>query len=290
MRAFFVFIFTLTALIARNLPQETENLSPKIVAVDWTAAEILRSIGYDVAAIGDKRNYEIWVKEPSVENAVDLGLRMQPNLEALIKLKPDFIIIPSFFEFNKNALAQYARVEVIDAYKEGDLYENILDATHRIAKIAKREKEAQNLIRENEEFFKNLRAELARFSNEPIATIQFIDSKHLRIYGENSIYGVSLKKMGLKNASPKEFTFNLWGIATVPITSLFKLPKNSRLVIVEPNPLDIKRELKFNGLFRALGFFENSIQTSPIWSAGAILSMRRFATQLAQNLNQDPRK
>ena len=141
MRAFFVFIFTLTALIARNLPQETENLSPKIVAVDWTAAEILRSIGYDVAAIGDKRNYEIWVKEPSVENAVDLGLRMQPNLEALIKLKPDFIIIPSFFEFNKNALAQYARVEVVDAYKEGDLYENILDATHRIAKIAKREKE-----------------------------------------------------------------------------------------------------------------------------------------------------
>ena len=284
MRAFFVFISTLTALIARNLPQETENLSPKIVAVDWTAAEILRSIGYDVAAIGDKRNYEIWVKEPSVENAVDLGLRMQPNLEALIKLKPDFIIIPSFFEFNKNALAQYARVEVVDAYKEGDLYENILDATHRIAKIAKREKEAQNLIRENEEFFKNLRAELARFSNEPIATIQFIDSKRLRIYGE------SLKKMGLKNAAPKEFTFNLWGIATVPITSLFKLPKNSRLVIVEPNPLDIKRELKFNGLFRALRFFENSIQTSPIWSAGSILSMRRFATQLAQNLNQDPRK
>jgi len=110
-----------------------------------------------------------------------------------------------------------------------------------------------------EKFWKNWRAELARFSNEPIATIQFIDSKRLRIYGENSIYGVSLKKMGLKNAAPKEFTFNLWGIATVPITSLFKLPKNSRLVIVEPNPLDVKRELKFNGLFRALGFFENSI-------------------------------
>lgn len=133
MRAFFVFIFTLTALIARNLPQETENLSPKIVAVDWTAAEILRSIGYDVAAIGDKRNYEIWVKEPSVENAVDLGLRMQPNLEALIKLKPDFIIIPSFFEFNKNALAQYARVEVIDAYKEGGFIRKYFgrDASYR---------------------------------------------------------------------------------------------------------------------------------------------------------------
>lgn len=257
----------------------------RVVAVDWTAAEILSFLEYKIAAIGDKRNYKIWVKEPNLdEEVIDLGLRMKPNLENLIKLKADVIIIPSFFEFNKNTLVQYANIAVIDAYKEGDLYENLIKATNKIAKIIDKESKAKELIEQHEKFFEKLLNEFIKFGDRPFAVVQFVDNKRVRIYGKNSIYGVSLEKLGLKNAIGDEFDFNLWGIATIPITSLFSIPKNTRLVVIEPNPVDIEREIKFNGIYRALGFFNDYIKIKPVWSAGGFISMQRFATILLDGL------
>lgn len=257
----------------------------RVVAVDWTAAEILSFLEYKIAAIGDKRNYKIWVKEPNLdEEVIDLGLRMKPNLENLIKLKADVIIIPSFFEFNKNTLVQYANIAVIDAYKEGGLYENLIKATNKIAKIIDKESKAKELIEQHEKFFEKLLNEFIKFGDRPFAVVQFVDNKRVRIYGKNSIYGVSLEKLGLKNAIGDEFDFNLWGIATIPITSLFSIPKNTRLVVIEPNPVDIEREIKFNGIYRALGFFNDYIKIKPVWSAGGFISMQRFATMLLDRL------
>lgn len=149
MRILLIFLVTIQMIVADF---------KKVVAIDWTAAEILGSLGYEIAAIGDKRNYKIWVKEPELsENVVDLGLRMQPNLESLIKIKPDITIIPSFFKFHQNTLSQYSNVAVIDAYKDGNLYENLINATKEIAQLIGREKEAANLISRNEEIFKILK-------------------------------------------------------------------------------------------------------------------------------------
>lgn len=276
MRILLIFLVTIQMIVADF---------KKVVAIDWTAAEILGSLGYEIAAIGDKRNYKIWVKEPELsENVVDLGLRMQPNLESLIKIKPDITIIPSFFKFHQNTLSQYSNVAVIDAYKDGNLYENLINATKEIAQLIGREKEAANLISRNEEIFKILKDKVKFFTSAPIAVVQFIDSKRLRIYGKNSIYGISLEKLGLINAIKDEFATNLWGIATIPLTALFHLPNNTRIVIIKPNPINIKHELKFNSIYRELKLFENRIELDPVWSAGAIASMQKFAYRLVFEL------
>ncbi|MBE2984997.1 ABC transporter substrate-binding protein [Campylobacter sp. RM9344] len=256
----------------------------KVVSTDWTAAEILKFIGYEPSAVGDKNSYKIWVGEPDLgEDVVDLGLRMQPNIERLIKLDPDIVIVPSFFSFNITALAKHlsnTKIIVIDAYKSGNLEENLKEATLEISKLVNKENEAKNLLDGNDKFFNSLSAKVTNLKDDTFAVIQFIDSKRVRIYGTNSIYGITLSKLGLKNALSNEFETNLWDIATIPVTSLFKLPKNTKAIIIKPNPINLKEQIKFNSLFASLDMFKDYVELEPVWGAGAYLSMQKFAKAL----------
>ncbi|MBK1994015.1 ABC transporter substrate-binding protein, partial [Campylobacter novaezeelandiae] len=62
----------------------------KVISLDWTTAETMMLLGHPIQAVGDKKSYNIWVKEPHLPNNIlDLGLRVKPNLEQVIMLKPD---------------------------------------------------------------------------------------------------------------------------------------------------------------------------------------------------------
>lgn len=276
MRFLVVFLCIFSSVYATN--------TSRVIAIDWTIAETMKALDYNPLAIGDKRSYSTWVRYPPLDDSVvDLGLRMQPNLEQLITLKPDLIIIPSFFGFNQSLLEQYAPLKVMDIYKGGDVYTNMIETTKEVAQLLSRENEARKLIKENEEIFLELSNQLQSVKSQ-IAVVQFIDTKQVRIYGENSIFGAGLNKLGLKNALPPHVITNLWGIAVIPVVELLRFPKDTILVIIEPIPFDLEEELRRNSLYRAIRLLDNKILLEPIWSAGGILSLQRFSKNLTQKI------
>ncbi|MBK1994205.1 FecB protein, partial [Campylobacter novaezeelandiae] len=119
--------------------------------------------------------------------------------------------------------------------------------------------------------------------DRPLAIVQFIDPKHLRIYTNHSIFGLVLKELGLKNAYKKEVK-NVWGVDNISFLNLLELPQNTKIVIIKPHPFNIKKEFKNNPFYQKIPLFEDYIELDPIWSAGSLLSIERFAKYLKDNL------
>lgn len=255
----------------------------KVISLDWTAAETMMLLGYPIQAVGDKKSYNIWVKEPHLPNNIlDLGLRVKPNLEQVIMLKPDILISSSLFSFNNHSLQKYTKIYNIDFYKEGDLYENINNAVLQLGVILSKEKEAQALIENTKNILKEISAQI-KSKDRPLAIVQFIDPKHLRIYTNHSIFGLVLKELGLKNAYKKEVK-NVWGVDNISFLNLLELSQNTKIVIIKPHPFNIKKEFKNNPFYQKIPLFEDYIELDPIWSAGSLLSIERFAKYLKDNL------
>lgn len=80
--------------------------------------------------------------------------------------------------------------------------------TEDIGSYVDREREANLLILESEEHFRRLRSNSSSISS-PLLIVQFLDERHVRIYGENSLPGTVLDQLGLDNAW--DGPSNRWG-------------------------------------------------------------------------------
>ncbi|MCW1358405.1 ABC transporter substrate-binding protein [Campylobacter jejuni] len=129
----------------------------KIIALDWTMAETMMMLNYQPLAVGDKRIYNTWVKEPALPNEVkDVGLRVQPNIEYIINLKPDLIITSSLFNVDNHILKN--KVKIIDFYQnKKDVYSSINEGVLQIGMILNKKQEALDFIQNTRFFLKLLK-------------------------------------------------------------------------------------------------------------------------------------
>ena len=112
--------------------------------------------------------------------------------------------------------------------------------------------------------------------------MQFIDTRHLRIYGENSLLGAVIQQLGFKNAYLPEV--NYWGFQNIEITELAKLPKNTRFVVIKPYPHNIAAALTHNTLWQQLPLAKEPLILPAVWTFGAIPSAQRFVGIFANGL------
>lgn len=133
----------------------TQSKELKIISLDWAIAETMMMLNYQPLAVGDKRIYNVWVKEPVLPNEIkDVGLRVQPNIEYIINLKPDLIITSSLFSIDNYILKN--ETKVIDFYQnKKDVYSSINESVLQIGMILNKKQEALELIR-NTKLFLNL--------------------------------------------------------------------------------------------------------------------------------------
>lgn len=116
----------------------------------------------------------------------------------------------------------------------------------------------------------------------PIALVQFIDTRHLRIYAANSPFGAVLSQLGFHNAWSG--SQNAWGFETIDVTQLAKLAPNSRLVVVKPYPANIGSALRYNTLWQHLAMAKDPLILPAVWTFGGIPSAQRFAEMFANGL------
>lgn len=262
---------------------------PRIATVDWTIAETLLALGVTPLAVGDVSAYRAWVGEPLLPaDVVDIGLRAQPNRELLAELKPDRILISPLAAPLAPTLSRIAPVQSIALYDpQTDLWQRLHEATLTIAALVNKTAEANELLtdlnRDLEQMKQTLPAELP-----PLLVVQFIDERHVRVFGRHSLFEAVMQRLGLRNAWQGET--NAWGFSVASLEQFLSIPE-ARLVVVDPIPVGVSERLQEPGLWQHLPLVQQApvLHLPAVWSFGGVLAARRFATLLSEALQKDAR-
>lgn len=256
-----------------------------IIAIDWPIAETLAEFNYYPIGVGDKIHYNNWVEYPFLPDSVlDVGTRGTPNTELIRQLQPDILIISSWYsDLFPKFVAKYSpntKLKEIDFFTDrGISWDQTVYATKILAATINQFELANHLIIKTEQLLENYKEKLKQQKFErPIAVVMFIDDRHLRIYGQNSLYDEVFKKLGIVNAWQKKNTNN-WGYSTITMAQLAELPKDTMLFIIKPYPVFINTKLENNSIWAYLPFSqkENYRILPAVWSFGALPTMQRFA-------------
>lgn len=258
----------------------------KITTLDWTLAETLLALGVTPQGVAQISAYHDWVGQPHLpESVADLGLRTQPNLELLASLDPEHILISPMFASLEPRLSRIAPVTTIGIYQpDSDPWASMLDATRQVAELADRGTAAERLIAESEAHLARVRERLPE-DVPPLLLVQFMDDRHVRVFGEHGLYHAVLEQLGLDNAWTG--TTNYWGFSLVGLEALAGI--EAQLVVIEPLPTGVATRLSRSGLWRNLNAVRNGevIYLPPVWSFGALPSAQRFADLLSAALLGD---
>lgn len=257
--------------------------------VDWSVAETLIALGQPPIAVGDIKSYKTWVMAPALpESTLDLGIRLQPNIERIAELthfntsKSLTFIHSDFYMSLNEKLSPYGNVYNVEFYKAGNAWENVVAATQEIGRIIGKPEAVQQLLEDYWQKISHFKPLVQPFTDRPIALVQFIDTRHLRIYGENSLLGAVIHQLGFKNAYLPEV--NYWGFQNIDITELAKLPKNTRFVVIKPYPHNIATALTHNTLWQHLPLAKTPLILPAVWTFGAIPSAQHFVEIFADGL------
>ncbi len=267
------------ALFAAAAPAD----APRLATLDWTLAETLVALDAPPVAVAQVEAYHAWVGEPALPaSTLDLGLRSQPNLERLASLAPERILISPMFANLAPRLERIAPVSSLPLYRpDRDTWTEMRELTLSLGELVERPAAATRLIGETEARLDALRRRLGE-TTPPLVVVQFMDRRHVRIFGDNGLYQAVLDRLGLDNAW--DGPTNAWGFSLVGLEALAGL--DARLVVVEPYPAGVRERLDDGGLWGHLVEASRGapLVLPPVWSFGALPSAARFAEQLVSAL------
>ena len=260
----------------------------KVATSDWAVAETLQAMGHAPVAVGDKKAYQYWVGKPSLSDmTLDSGVRLQPNMELLWQVKPQIFINTPFYNSIATQLESIAPVHQVQLMgTQGYNWITLSQGVRDIGVLVHDSVAAETLIQQTITSLQHNKQRLIGHKkiDRPILMVQFVDNRHLRVYARNSLYQLVLDQLGLQNAW--QYNGNVWGSETIPLTALNTLPADTLLIIIQPYPKYIIRQIQNSALWQRLPMMQNGhyLILAPSWSFGSMPSMVRFGQQLTDAL------
>ena len=256
----------------------------RLLSLDWAAAETAQALGVTPVGMAQLADYRIWSGGmPMPELVVNVGLRMEPNLELIARLKPDLILIAPIQQGLRPLLQRIAPVRVIEfnSYQQPDSYRQAQAATRQLAIWLDRQAEAESLIARTGATLQALAAQVGEDA-PPLYLFRFADRRHLWLLGEQSLFGGALTSVGFRVL--RRGPSNLWGFTTEPLTALMVAPQ-AQLVYIEPLPFASMDELKDNQLWQQLPAVRAGrvIGLPAVWLGNGLPSVERFAVLLSRH-------
>ncbi|BFM50787.1 ABC transporter substrate-binding protein [Marinomonas sp. THO17] len=260
--------------------------SQRFAAIDWSHTETLLGLGVTPVGATDVATYNAWVKEPKIPaETVDIGLRTQPNLERLAEIKPDHIFVSPAYQYHQTRLEKIAPVTAISIYADGKAnWQALEDFTQTMASAIGKEEVAKQLIQTSKDTFQQLKKSLSSKPKTNLLMIQFMDTRHVRIFGQNSMFQIALNQLGIKNAWDGKT--NSWGFSLIGIDQL--LGMKGQFVVVDPLPAGTREHLEHDQLWQYL-IKESGhpvLNIEPVWSFGGIPSTVRFAKLITSAIQE----
>jgi len=278
------------AALLRAVPTSAQG-APRVVSLDYGLASTLLALGIVPAGVSDLAGWDKWVVSPSMPaGVVDLGTSTEPNLEILKALKPDFILATPYLDAQIPRLQEFGRVLRLQTFRyEGTpILQAVTAATRSLAGELGRLPQAELFLSGAEAFFDDCRARLAPVSAPPVALVNFMDARHVRIYGNPGLFHDVLERIGLSNAWTEQSSD--WGLQTIAIEELSRITDpHARLIAFDPVPPDVLPKLARSPLWRSLpvarpGHFH---VLAPALMFGMVNEAMRFAGLVTQALERE---
>ncbi|KEA62635.1 Ferrichrome-binding periplasmic protein precursor [Marinobacterium lacunae] len=257
----------------------------RVIALSWNGAENLLKLDISPLAIADVQGYRQWVVQPKLpEEVSDVGTRAQPNLERIAALHPDLILIGSQQSGLITQLQRIAPVIFLDSFRAD--HNNAARARQdylKLGQLFNREALAHQRLSELDLRLETLAAQLAQhFPSPPAVTVvRLADTRHVLIYGRNSLIEEAIKRLGLKPGL--DLAATTWGASRHPLTRLADV-KRGALLYIEPF---LKADALFaTPLWNALPVAQGN-RVAPVrstWSYGGIFSVLYLAEAMTDSL------
>jgi len=252
---------------------------------DWGLAETLLGLGVTPVTVAETGGYRDWVVEPSLPTGViDCGLRIEPNFELLAAIRPDVIFITPELAPLHAAFARIAPTQTLAIYTpDGAPWDKAREALTAMAGILGREAEGAALLARVDATIAAARERIGPAPRPPVLLVNFMDRRHVRIYGLGSIFGAVLERLGLANAYGGWTSF--WGFATLGIEHL-AASGDAQLLYFEPIPEEARATFAERPLWKALPFVQRGRVAAlpPVWSFGGVMAAERLARALSERL------
>lgn len=262
----------------------------RIASLDYGLASTLVSLGLPPAAVVSLGDWNRWVVEPALPQAtLDLGNSWEVNVEALVMLKPDLIVTTPYLDSLLPRLKDIAPVERLDVFSEtgGDILPKAIAATRQLAARIDRVAEGEAFLASAEETFADYRQRLALHPRPPLALVNFMDARHVRIYTRGGLYDNALDRIGVRNAWTGPG--NYWGFQTIGIEQLSEITApDARLIAFDPVPADVLPKLSQSPLWNALPFARpgHLAVLPPALMFGMVNEALRFTRLITAHLEQ----
>ncbi|WP_395173906.1 iron-siderophore ABC transporter substrate-binding protein [Roseibium alexandrii] len=271
------------ALGVSSLPSLSASAS-RVVSLDYAAAETLISLGLPPVGVQSSDHWNRWVVEPALPVSVaNVGQDLAVNLEVIAALKPDLIITTPYTDMLRNRLAPIAPVHMISVYDQtGTPLKNAYAETVNLGRLTGMPDQVEMFLKTADAEFSLLRDRLAQKNHPPVALVNFMDDRHVRVYGRSSLYQDVLDRIGLENAWTRPT--NYWGFATVGLEELARhAPENMHLIAFEPIVDEIKPTLASSPIWRTMPVVQNeNYEVFPaVLTFGMVPSALRFGNLIA---------
>lgn len=259
-------------------PTRASAATPRIAVIDWAMLETVLKLGITPVAATELIQFRKIVIEPDVPASVaDLGLRGAPNYELLRTLSPDIILISNFYEPKRRQFERIAPVMSRLVYQAGEApYPLAVDAMRAVGDRFDHSQAASRYIADTEAEIAQMRDQLASLASRPAFTIVLGDTRHLQAFGQDSMFGDVMSRLGIVNAWQHGTQYS--AAAPVGLEALATRP-DAAVVIISPLPPDFRRGGAANALWQALPAVRHGrVAILPsVNHFGGLPSARRFA-------------
>ena len=272
-------------------PLFAQSIGPRIVSLDYGLASTLLSLGLPPVGISDLADWDRWVVEPPMpKSVVDIGSSFEVNFEILVTLKPDIILTTPYLDELLPKLQSVAKVVRLEVFTPGigSILPAAIAATRKLSGELGRENEAEQFLARADAFFERCGSRLAGKNLPPVALVNFMDARHVRIYSSPGLFHNVLERIGVRNAWTRES--NYWGFETIGIEDLSKITDpDARLIAFDPVPPDVLPKLAQSPLWNRLSFARPGHLSilPPALMFGMVNEAMRFAGLLTDLLEKE---
>ncbi|HCR3447604.1 TPA: Fe(3+)-hydroxamate ABC transporter substrate-binding protein FhuD [Citrobacter werkmanii] len=249
----------------------------RIVALEWLPVELLLALGITPYGIADIPNYKLWVNEPPLpDSVIDVGLRTEPNLELLTEMKPSFLVWSAGYGPAPEKLARIAPGQEFNFSDGKKPLAVARKSLQEMAQLLNLSASAERHLAEYDRFIASLKPRFMQRGARPVLLTSLLDSRHMLVFGPNSLFQEVLDEYGIPNAWQGETNF--WGSTAVSIDRLAAYKDVDVLCFDHGNDKEMAA-LMSTPLWQAMPFVRDGrFQRVPaVWFYGATLSAMHFA-------------
>lgn len=277
-----------------------DEVPERVVSLEWLYTENLLALDIQPVGVADIENYDKWVDVDAElsEEAVDVGLRTEPNLEAIAELEPDLIITVAnrgeAIEQELNAIAPTLAFNPYPEESEGlTQYEEMEQTFREMAKLFEKAEEAEAVLADLNAAYDDAESqidELGLSTKDFALTMAFTDNQAplFRLSTPNALAVTILERMGLNNVYDTD-EFELYGFSTVGVEELTKVEDANLIHIVQDDDNVFEQQLADNAVWNDLTFTkEDRVYAlgGDAWPYGGPLSAMTLVERTLQALDK----